>query len=215
MRSPPPSAAAVATAVELAAPTAVLAAQLTSLTSLSSSDAWSSSAIDLSDWSSSENLYDSVTTSSYNSDKGGLDLREAAVDDFSDNASSPEHIYEAIPEPIEHYQWTTAWSDLGLASAWPQWLIAKDEHAVKYASDSNLEDALVMLEPGLRRIHKPELVSTSCSSTSEEEESGFFSYQEPARRHVTVITVNQRNEKTCNRVIASPPPRSRQVLRVA
>ena len=83
--------------------------------------------------------------------------------------------------------------------------------APKYASESNIEDALVMLEPGLRKIPKDtnfttsEEDSTNLSSngyiiakddSSEHQvndESGFFSYQDnhSINKHVTVITINQ------------------------
>jgi len=129
----------------------------TSLTSLSSaSEDFSSSVLDLSEWSV---------------------------------ASAEECIYESLPDVrIAH-----AWSDLGLN--WSSCPPAKD--FVKYASDSDMADALVMLEPGLRRIVKEAL---SSSSTEEDEpESGFYSIRqemEDGKKHVTVISVNQNDGPT-------------------
>ena len=77
----------------------------------------------------------------------------------------------------------------------------------KFASESNIADALVMMEPGLRKIPKDVYFTTSEEETYDyeeeriEDESGFFSFshhQTPnlpqvgtkLASHVTVIAIN-------------------------
>ena len=82
----------------------------------------------------------------------------------------------------------------------------------KFASESNIEDALVMLEPGLRKIQKlndftsdEESIEFTIPDSSEEEttrfdepESGFYSYPHSSTPHITTIEVNQPNDNKTN-----------------
>ncbi len=81
------------------------------------------------------------------------------------------------------------WSDCGLRYLHRDFNLDFYRLAPKFASESNIEDALIMMEPGLRRIKK------DTNFTTEEEESLFeedMTYEETAfKPHVTVIQINQ------------------------
>jgi len=155
-------------------------------------------------------------------------------EDSSTVDCSKETVYqEKLPSRSNLLHSANAWSDVGVSfhssfdcfrqrdrfrptKRSTKSFVDKNGEAAKFASDSNIQDALVMMEPGLRKIRKDSFATSTTATTNSSveqnyyesqhqmiepvyessnhvDESGFFSYpwQEQPSKHVTKIPVNQ------------------------
>ncbi len=123
-----------------------------------------------------------------------LNLYETVVDD-SEEYDGEEHIYESVPDlGSQDNNGSQVGSDCGRSGAvfassmsdtgvWNACQARSTKRTVrrngsffKVASESNIEDALVMMTPGLRRIPKDTNYTTEEEEEEEEAEDNFFDY---------------------------------------
>jgi len=108
---------------------------------------------------------------------------------------SKETVYqEKLPSRSNLLHSANAWSDVGVSfhssfdcfrqrdrfrptKRSTKSFVDKNGEAAKFASDSNIQDALVMMEPGLRKIRKDSFATSTTATTNSSVEQNYYESQ--------------------------------------